>query len=54
MQEEKRRQLEEKEVRKMEMVKTLNRIDSAKKEEWNKIHKDTTNYQQTQELLARQ
>ncbi len=51
MEDEKRRKLQEKEVRKQDMVKTLNRIDSAKKEEWNKIHKDLTNKQQTLELL---
>lgn len=37
------RKLEEKELRKNEMVHTLNWIDSAKKEQWNKIHKDDTN-----------
>jgi len=32
MEAERRRKLEEKEVKKLEMVHTLNRIDSAKKE----------------------
>jgi len=43
MEEDRRRKNQEKEVWKNEMVKTLTRIDSAKKEEWNKIHKDDTN-----------
>jgi len=43
MEAERRRKLEEKEVKKLEMVHTLNKIDSAKKDQWNRIHKDDTN-----------
>lgn len=36
------------------MVQELHHIDSAKKEAWNKHHKDETNKQKTIELLQEQ
>jgi hypothetical protein len=54
MEADRKRKLEEKETRKQEMVKTLTRIDSAKKEEWNRIHKDDTNKRQTLEKMEQE
>lgn len=54
MEEDRQRKLQEKLQANHEMVHELHHIDSAKKEAWNKQHKDETNKQKTLELLAEQ